>query len=110
MKKVIGKREGDHEMSITSGNIYNVDEKGLDKLKSEQLSASMAVGDLNAVLELMMEPAHSESKIGGPDWVSMVSVLKRIAKDIDETLTEIERTISEFKEGQREGWLRGSKI
>jgi hypothetical protein len=101
MEKVIGKREGDHEMSITRGNIYSVDEKKLDKLQSEQLSASMAVGDLNVVLELMMEPALSESKYGGTDWVSMVSVLKRIAKDIDETLTEIERTISEFEIGSR---------
>lgn len=103
MEKVIGKGEGDRETNITRENIYSIDEKELDKLKNEQLLASIiAVGDLNVVLELMMSPALSESRIEGPDWVSMVNVLKRIANDIDEKLTEMERTISEFERRSRE--------
>jgi hypothetical protein len=97
MEKVIEKRKEDCEMNITRENIFSIGEKGLDKLKNEQLFVSIAVGELNAVLELMMTPALNESRVEGPDWTSMVNVLKHVANDIDSKLTEMERTISEFK-------------
>jgi len=78
-------------MSKTRVDTLSMSKEDLDELENLRNKTSMAIGEIEAVLELGMKAALAESSNDDEktDWVSVISALKRIATGVDSLLDEM---------------------
>jgi hypothetical protein len=81
-------------MDKNKGNI-TVSKEILDDIEGKRNELSMTVGELDIVLELSYSAAMEEPQ--STDWVSVMSVLQRIAKGIQSHIDNMETIIREAK-------------